>query len=106
MVDDRQGERRRKWFRALDLENNGRRRAAGSIHSSRPPRRIPLARKGAISVSGGSGPFPRRGVRARHGRDVRRDEGGGPAGRTCGTRPAGLKPYVWVEGETIVQFHG
>lgn len=28
-----------------------------------------------------------------------------PAG-TYGTWPAGMKHYVWVEGETIVQFHG
>ena len=25
---------------------------------------------------------------------------------TYGTWPAGMKHYVWVEGETIVQFHG
>jgi hypothetical protein len=28
-----------------------------------------------------------------------------PAG-TYGTWPAGMKHYVWVEGETVVQFHG
>ncbi len=28
-----------------------------------------------------------------------------PAG-TYGTWPAGMKHYVWIEGETVVQFHG
>ncbi len=28
-----------------------------------------------------------------------------PAG-TYGTWPAGMKHFVWVKGETIVQFHG
>jgi hypothetical protein len=28
-----------------------------------------------------------------------------PAG-TYGTWPAGMKHFVWAEGETVVQFHG
>ena len=27
-------------------------------------------------------------------------------GGTYGTWPAGMKHFVWVEGETVVQFHG